>query len=192
MQMPPCLHSTFKIKYLLIQNWWRDCKKGSIIVETFFKSHYSVRHLDVMGFSLGAQPYQHCPPKKTKNPPQKAWESLCDSVLWFYSLSHTSLLSGQSMSRLSLSASSIGQAAVVEALVASPVSYRWGCRLADTPGGPLGTLRLGTLINNLAVLRFITQIHALTQEAWGGFTLMFTNKSLKVFNKYCKWGRKEE
>lgn len=34
----------------------------------------------------------HAVHKKKKNPP--AWELLCNSVLWFYSFSHTYLLSG--------------------------------------------------------------------------------------------------
>lgn len=63
MQMPPCLGSTFKIKYLLPLNWWHDCKKGSIRVKTFFKTHCNVKHLHVMGLSLGARLYRHCPDK---------------------------------------------------------------------------------------------------------------------------------
>lgn len=59
MQMPLCLRSTFKIKYLLTLNWWHDCEKGSITVKTFFKTHYNVKHLPVMGLSL----YPHCPDK---------------------------------------------------------------------------------------------------------------------------------
>lgn len=59
MQMPLCLRSTFKIKYLLTLNWWHDCEKGSITVKTFFKTRYNVKHLHVMGLSL----YPHCPDK---------------------------------------------------------------------------------------------------------------------------------
>lgn len=63
MQMPLCLRSTFKMKYLLMLNWWHDCKKGSITVKTFFKTHYNVKHLHVMGLSLRARPYPQCPDK---------------------------------------------------------------------------------------------------------------------------------
>lgn len=197
MQMPPCLRSTFKIKYLLILNWWHDCKKGSIIVETFFKTHYTVRYWDVVGLSLGAQLYPHCPKKTKPNHPLKTLGftvQLCAVVLFL--ISHTYLLIGAahvSPSSPSLPAP-LGRLqwwmqAHVSLLLGSINSFTSllkvmmsGSRYPQrTPGHP----KTGHFNWESCSLRlYNSDSRGVLTINVVGFTLMFTIRSLDMFNKY--------